>query len=253
MPSDVATFRAFQALHVPGDPLVLVNAWDAGSALAVAEGGARAIATGSWSVAGAHGYGDGEALPLDLVLANAARIVAAVDLPVSIDIEGGYGDAPDAVAATIVRLVATGSAGCNLEDGRIGGDGLYSIADQAARIAAVAEATGRHFFVDARTDLFLVTAREAHDALLAEAIDRGQAYEEEGAEGFFAPGLADLPLIERLCAALALPVNVLWFDGMPAIGDLAAVGVARVSHGPAPSRAAMRGLSEQARAALNWR
>src|SRR4051812_4453234 len=102
-------FDAFVALHVPGRPLVLFNAWDAGSAAAVAKAGAAAIATGSWSVAAAHGLADREALPLELALANARRIVAAVALPVTIDFEGGYAEAPGQVAANVAELAATGA------------------------------------------------------------------------------------------------------------------------------------------------
>src|SRR3569623_376094 len=105
-------FETFAALHVPGDPIVLFNAWDAGSAKAGAEAGAKAIATGSASVAGAHGFSDAEALPLDLALANAARVVAAVDLPVTIDFEGAYAVAPERAAANVAKLAATGAIGC---------------------------------------------------------------------------------------------------------------------------------------------
>src|SRR4051812_15858977 len=108
-------FRVFAALHVPGDPLILYNAWDAGSARAVASAGAKAIATGSWSVAAAQAYGDGEALPLELALAGAARIAGAVELPVTIDFEGGYAVEAGAVARNASRLAATGAIGCNFE------------------------------------------------------------------------------------------------------------------------------------------
>src|ERR1700741_1737910 len=129
-------FTAFAALHVPGDPVILFNAWDAGSAKAVAEAGAKAIATGSDSVAGAQGFTDAEALPIGLALANAARVVAAVDLPVTIDFECAYAVAPEGVAASMARLAATGAIGCNFEDQVIGGEGLHDIPVQAARIAA---------------------------------------------------------------------------------------------------------------------
>jgi 2-methylisocitrate lyase-like PEP mutase family enzyme len=109
-------FQAFAALHVPGDPVILFNAWDAGSAKAVADAGAKAIATGSASVAGAQGYKDAESLPLDLALANAARVVTAVELPVTIDFEGAYAVAPEEAAANVAKLAATGAIGCNFED-----------------------------------------------------------------------------------------------------------------------------------------
>ena len=125
----------FASLHVPGDPVILYNAWDAGSAKAVAEAGASAIATGSASVAAAHGFHDAEALPLELALANAERVVAAVDLPVTIDFEGGYAVDAEPLAANMKRLAATGAIGCNFEDQVVGGEGLHSIALQSDRIA----------------------------------------------------------------------------------------------------------------------
>ncbi len=145
----------FAALHRPGDPLILYNAWDAGSAKAVAEAGAKAIATGSASVAAAHGRDDAEGLPLELALANAARVAAAVALPVTIDFEGGYAVAPDAAAANVARLAATGAIGCNFEDQVVGGEGLHPIAVQAQRIRAIRSAVGPDFFLNARTDIFL--------------------------------------------------------------------------------------------------
>src|SRR3954468_14575501 len=193
--------RLFSSLHKPGDPVILYNAWDAGSAAAVAEAGAKAIATGSWSVAAAQGFHDAEALPLDLAIANAGRVVASVDLPVTIDFEGGYAVAPDALAANIKRLAGTGAIGCNFEDQVIGGDGIHPFALQAERIRAARDAVGPGFFINARTDIFLKAKRESHDAAMVEAaLERGRAYADAGASGFFVPGLADLSLLERVCA-----------------------------------------------------
>lgn len=179
-------FRTFAALHVPGDPLILYNAWDAGSARAVASAGAKAIATGSWSVAAAQAYGDGEGLPLEIALAGATRIAGAVDLPVSIDFEGGYAVEPEAVAANASRLAATGAIGCNFEDQVVGGEGLHPVDFQVARIAAMRAATGPSFFINARTDIFLQNAPATHDEEKADtAIARGKAYADAGASGFF--------------------------------------------------------------------
>src|SRR5688572_29397660 len=200
-------FSLFASLHRPGDPVILYNAWDAGSAKAIAEAGARAIATGSASVAAAHGCHDAEALPLDLALANAARIVAAVDLPVTIDFEGGYAVEPDALAANFARLTATGSVGCNFEDQVVGGKGLHPRETQAGRIRTARAAAGEHFFINARTDLFLKAPRKLHDAALVdEAIVRAESYAETGANGLFVPGLARLDLLASLCARSPLPV-----------------------------------------------
>ena len=237
----------FAALHRPGDPLILYNAWDAGSAKAVAEAGAKAIATGSASVAAAHGYHDAEALPLDLAIANAARVVAAVELPVTIDFEGGYAVDAEPLSANMKRLAASGAIGCNFEDQIVGGEGLHPIDRQAERIRAVRAAVGPDFFINARTDIFLKAKADSHDqAKVDAALERAHAYAEAGASGFFAPGLADLALLERLCAASPLPVNFMAFPGAPAAAEVAAAGVARISHGPFPYRLAMKALKEAA-------
>lgn len=245
-----AKARAFAALHVKGDPLVLYNIWDAGGARAVAAAGARAVATGSWSLAAAHGYEDGERIPLDLVGRIVSRIAATVDLPVSVDVEGGYGALPEQLPAMVAVILGTGAVGINLEDQVVGGDGLYGTAVQVGRIAAVraaADAAGVPLFVNARTDLFLKERdRARHPALLGAAKERAAAYAEAGASGFFAPGLADTDAIGALCEASALPVNVMTGEGVPPREVLAGCGVARISHGPFPYIAAMGWMQEQA-------
>ena len=201
----------------------------------MAEAGAKAIATGSASVAAAHGFADGEALPLDLVLANAGRIVRTVDLPVTIDFEGGYAVAPEALAANVRRLADTGAVGCNLEDQVIGGEGLHPVALQAERVRAARAAAGPDFFLNARTDIFLKAPRDTHDeAMLDQALARG----------LFVPALLDLRLLARFCEASPLPVNALPLPGGPSATELAAAGVARISYGPFPYRAAMKALKE---------
>lgn len=240
-------FRLFASLHVPGDPLILYNAWDAGSARVVAEAGARAIATGSASVAAAHGFSDAEGLPLELALANAERVVAAVDLPVTVDFEGGYALAPDDVAANMAKLARTGAIGCNFEDQIVGGEGLHPIDAQAKRIAATREAVGDDFFLNARTDIFL-KARDHDAAMVEEALERAAAYAGAGASGFFAPGLADLDLLARLCDASPLPVNFMAWPGSPSAAEVTAAGVARISHGPFPHKLAMKALKDAAAA-----
>lgn len=238
--------RTFAALHVPGEPLVLFNAWDAGSAKTVAEAGAKAVGTGSWSVAAAQGFADGEKLPLDLAIANLERIVAAVELPVTIDLEGGYDDA----AASAARARRAGAVGCNLEDRVVGGDGLYPPDRQAARLAAVREAAGPSFFVNARIDLFLKAPLEAHDeALLGEALERAHAYAGAGADGIFLPGLADERLIGLACERAPRPVNIMVWKGTPPLRRLAELGAARISHAGGPWRLAMKALAEAARKA----
>ena len=247
--------RLFADLHVKGSPLILFNVWDAGSARAVAEAGAKAIATGSWSVAGAHGFGDGEKLSLDLALANAKRIVAAVDLPVTIDFEGGYGEALEAVTANVTQLIATGAVGCNFEDQIVGGEGIYCTEHQCARIAAMRRAAEQaslpNFFINARTDIFLKAAPATHDdSHLEEAIDRATAYAQAGASGFFAPGLRQSEQIRKLCELSPLPVNIIALPDAPSTRELAALGVARISYGPAPYRQMIAALKTAAQKAL---
>lgn len=244
-------YHHFVALHVAGDPLVLFNAWDAGSALAVARSGAKAIATGSVSVAQANGFEDGEQLPLELALANAARVVAAVELPVSVDFEGGYAAGGDALADNFRRLAASGAIGCNFEDQVVGTELFYSLEEQSQRIATARQAAGDTFFINARTDLFLKADRSDHDEALAEAaIERGRAYADAGASGLFIPGLGDLRLVERICGAVDLPVNAMHFPGAPSRTEWAGAGIARISHGPFPFMAMQKWLEEEARAAL---
>jgi len=247
----MSKFDTFAKLHVAGDPLVLFNAWDPGSAVAVAKSGAKAIATGSASVAMANGFGDGQEVSLDLALANAGRIVKAVDLPVTVDFEGGYATDAHGLTANGRRLAQTGAIGCNFEDQIVGTDELYAIADQQQRIAALRAGVGGDFFINARTDLFLKAKPEAHDAGLAEAaIERGRAYAQAGVNGYFIPGLASLELVERIVNAIPIPVNAMWLPGGPTRAEWASAGIARVSHGPFPYMAMQTWLEAEARAAL---
>jgi methylisocitrate lyase len=247
---NAAKADAFHALHVRGRPFILLNVWDAGSAAAVAAGGAPALATGSWSVAAAHGYADGEKIPLALALDNLRRIVAATTLPVSVDLESGYGDAPDTVAKTITQAIEAGAIGCNLEDSHPADGSLRDIAAHVARLRAArtaANALNPRFFINARTDVFFQKGI-AHDAAAVDhALERARAYAEAGADGVFAPGLVDAALIERLAKASPLPLNLMASGNSPALDVLAKCGVARISHGPGPYAQAMQALQERAR------
>lgn len=243
--------QTFSSLHMPGSPVIIYNIWDAGSAVAVAAAGAAAIATGSWSVAAAQGYGDGEALPQGLLESIVARIVAAVDLPVSVDFEGAYAEEPAQAAANVARLIELGVVGINFEDQVVAaGNAVYPIVQQQERIRAIrAQADARlpGFFVNARTDLFLQAPPEQHAELVEAAIERGRAYAEAGGSGFFIPGLVDPDLIGRICDAVGLPVNVMASAKAPAAETLRSLGVARISHGPGPFRVAMAELTGRAR------
>ncbi len=259
MSTQHARAERFHSLHRAGQPLVLFNAWDAGSARAVAEAGAAAIATGSWSVAAANGFDDGERLPLAFALDNLRRIVAAAtapphDLPVTIDLESGYGEAPEQVAATVAAALEAGAVGCNLEDSFPETGKLRETAAQAARLAQArkaADAAGIALFLNARTDVFFQKPAAAHDmAMVEQALERARAYAEAGASGLFAPGVVDEALIGRLAEASPLPLNVMALPGTPPRARLAELGVARISHGPGPYRGAMQWLQDAARAAM---
>jgi 2-methylisocitrate lyase-like PEP mutase family enzyme len=243
----------FRALHIPGKPLVLFNIWDAGSAKAVATGGAKAIATGSWSVANANGFADGERFPLALAIDNLRRIVGATDLPVTIDLESGYGDTLEVVGKTMSLAIDEGAVGCNLEDSFPADGKLRETVDQGDRIRRArqtADTANIGFFINARTDIFFQRPPEQHDeAMVVEALERARAYAEAGADGLFAPGLTDISLIARLAEVSPLPVNIMVGDTTPPLSVLAEHGVARVSHGPRPYIMAMKALEEAARAA----
>lgn len=251
MPTQTEKAEAFQKLHVKGNPVVLFNVWDAGTARVVAKSGAKAIATGSWSVAAAYGYADGQALPLTTAIENLSRIVASVELPVTIDLEAGYGDAPEIVADAATRAITAGAIGFNLEDQIISGTGLYTVADQSRRIEAARKSADRASipaFINARTDVFLEASSDQHNEhLLDEALQRAAAYAKAGASGFFAPGLINEKLIARLCEACPLPVNIMMSPSTPAATRLAELGVSRISHGPGPYRQMMRSLEDAAR------
>lgn len=235
----------FKAMHVPGDPVLLYNIWDAGGAKTLAAAGAKAVATGSWSVAAAHGYDDGEAMPLDLTLRIVERIAQSVDLPLTVDFEGGYAEQPEAVAANVARVIAAGAIGINFEDQIVRGDGLYTPDQQAERIRAVrhaADAAGVALFINARTDLFLKASSD-HAALIEDALMRQETYAAAGADGFFVPGLTDEALIEAVCRRSSLPVNVMMTGPLTSPAAVARLGVARASFGPLPYRRAMEDLT----------
>lgn len=254
MPSQQDNASRFHALHQQGRPLVLFNVWDAGSARAVANAGAQAIATGSWSVAAANGYEDGERMPLALALDNLRRIVAATTLPVSVDLESGYGADAVAVGSTIAAAIEAGAVGCNLEDSYPQSGKLRDTSEQVARLAQAhraAQAAGVSLFINARTDVFFQQPAEAHDeSMLQQAMERARAYADAGASGLFLPGLTNEALIAQAVARSPLPVNIMVMRGAPTLERLSSLGVARVSHGPGPYRGAMQWLEQAAKVAL---
>jgi 2-methylisocitrate lyase-like PEP mutase family enzyme len=231
-----AQASAFAKLHIPGEPLLLPNAWDAGSAVAIAAAGAQAIATTSAGVAWSLGVPDGAGLGADRAAAAVARITAAVTVPVSADIEAGYEDVADTVAA----MLEAGAVGINLED-RLFRD-LLGPAEQAARLAgarAASDAAGVPLWINARTDVFL-----AGSGRVDEALSRAAVYAAAGADSLFVPGLVDVAAIAELVAG-PLPVAVMAGPGAPSVAELAAAGVVRISLGSAIVQAAY-GLAARA-------
>jgi 2-methylisocitrate lyase-like PEP mutase family enzyme len=243
-------YETFAALHVPGDPIILYNIWDVGSALAVIAAGAKALATGSHPVADANGWPDGQQVPMDFAFANARRIAEAVEVPLTVDFEGAYSIDPGQGGANVARLKETGAVGCNFEDQVIGGEGVHPLDLQVKRISAIRDAVGRDFYINARTDLYLKT-QTYDDALVDQVVERGKAFADAGASGFFVPRLSDPKQIERVVREVPLPLNVIAFPGAPDKKLWASAGVARISHGPFPHRALMATLTEMAKAAIN--
>jgi 2-methylisocitrate lyase-like PEP mutase family enzyme len=254
MTTQQARAERFAELHIKGNPLILFNIWDAGSARAIEEAGAIAIATGSWAVAAANGYGDGEKLPLAVALANLRQIVAAVEVPVTFDFEGGYARDQAALKGNVKQLIAAGAIGINFEDQIVGGKELYSIEEQSGRIEAIRRASQEaavDLFINARTDVFLKTYPAKHDeAQLDEALRRAAAYAAAGASGLFAPGLRDAQLIEELCERSPLPVNIMILPDTPPPAEMARLGVARISYGAGPYRQMREALQEAGRQAF---
>ncbi|MBZ5726218.1 MAG: isocitrate lyase/phosphoenolpyruvate mutase family protein [Acidobacteriia bacterium] len=226
-------------MHAGPGILVLPNAWDAASARIFEETGFPALATTSAGVAYALGYPDGERISRDEMLAAVRRIAAAVAIPVTADMEGGYGPAVADAEATARGVLEAGAIGLNFEDAR--GGRLLETAQHAGRVRAmrrVADEAGVPLVINARTDVFLLQVG-APESRLAEAIARANAYREAGADCLFIPGVRDAETIAALAGAIHGPINILATPGTPAAAELARLGVARVSTGSGPMRAAM--------------
>jgi 2-methylisocitrate lyase-like PEP mutase family enzyme len=243
-----AKAEELRRLHTAPELLVLVNVWDVASARVVAgTPGCRAIATASWSIAAALGHRDGEQIPREAMIAAVGRIAAAVDQPVTADLEAGFGATAAEVGETMAAAIEAGAVGCNLEDGVRGDVPLRPLGDAVERVAAARQAGERAdvpLVINARTDVFLarVGSPEEQEEV---ALERGRAFLGAGADCVFVPGLADLETIERLVAGLGR-VSVLAGAHGPALDELQRIGVARVSFGPGPMGVAMAALRETA-------
>lgn len=231
--------EAFRSLHRRGEPLLLANAWDAASAAVIEAAGARAIATTSSGVCWAMGAPDGGVLGRDALGVALSRIVAAVDVPVTADIEDGYGPAPADVAETVRVVLDAGAVGINLEDRPGGGRSLFSPADQSARIAAArsaAEQANQPLWINARTDTYLADIGPA-DERVALTLSLARTYADAGADSLFVPGAIDADTVAALADG-PLPLNIMVWPGAPSVAELASLGVARISLGGAIAEAA---------------
>lgn len=235
--TQVARAKLLHSYHIKGKPLVLRNVWDAGSAKVVGTKDS-VVATSSWAVAAAHGYDDGEKIPMHLVLENLERITDVVEVPVTFDMEGGYALDPVKVGEFTTMIINVGAVGVNFEDQVVGGEGLHEIPFQCERISAISSAAHKagvpDFFINARTDVFFKDGPDHTHELVAEALKRARAYAEAGAHGFFVPGLVDLSLITQLCSESPLPINIMLLGHEPSVEQLIAAGVSRISYGPGP-------------------
>jgi 2-methylisocitrate lyase-like PEP mutase family enzyme len=241
----------FRALHHAAEVLVLPNAWDAMSAAIIAARGARAVATTSGGVAWAAGCADGEHLTRAAAAEAIRRITSVVEVPVSADIEAGYGQTPEDVATTVEAIIAAGAVGINIEDAPGPGSPLFDVAEQVRRIAAARQAgerAGIRLVINARTDVYKPGASPFPEPL-EEVLTRAARYAEAGADCVFVPWLLDLDTIRTLVARSPLPVNIMAGPGAPTVAELAAAGVRRISVGTAIAQAAY-GLVDRAASEL---
>ena len=227
----------FRALHIPGDPLVLVNCWDPVSARVTVRAGVAAVATTSAGVSWALGAADGGRLGRDLALETIRRITTAVEVPVTADLEDGYGANAGEVGEVVAEAAAAGVVGVNIEDAQHHtGERLRPITDQVGRLAA-ARAAAPGVFLNARVDTFL-TGGGTEEERITETVRRADAYLGAGADGVFVPGAADPDTIAALVGSIAAPVNVMVWPGALRVSQLAELGVARVSVGASAAHAA---------------
>jgi 2-methylisocitrate lyase-like PEP mutase family enzyme len=245
-PEDTAVLKAkaerLLELHEPGDPLVLANIADVIGARIVAQAGMPAVATSSAGIAWALGYADGEHIARQEMIGMAGRIAASVPVPVTADLEAGYGTNPEDVAATIRAALGAGIVGFNIEDGQHSDPPLRSIEDAVARLRAAreaADAMGIPMVINARTDPYLRgLARDGREKeVFADTVTRAEAYMEAGADCIFIPGVIEAATIGALAKEIAAPINILANASSPPVQQLADLGVARISVGGLLQRA----------------
>lgn len=249
MPTLAEKAQTLLALHQKGSQLLLPNAWDVASARVIEEAGFPAIATTSSGVAFSLGYADGQNIAREEMLAVVARIAKGVNVPVTADVEAGYGPSPDDVAETIRGVIAAGAVGVNLEDNTGYPNPLFTVDAQVARIRAAraaADAAGVHVVINARTDVYLYGIGE-ESGRFDDTVTRGRSYLEAGADCIFVPGVVDPALIEQLVASIPGPINILVGANAPSAPDLFRLGVVRISLGGAVMQTALGFVQEIAR------
>jgi 2-methylisocitrate lyase-like PEP mutase family enzyme len=240
MPTQVEKAERLLKLHQDGG-LLLPNAWDVASARLFEEAGFPAIATTSAGVAFSLGYADGQLISRDEMLEVVGRIAAAVAVPVTADVEAGYGPTPEDVAATLRGVIDAGAVGVNLEDNTGRGNPLYPVEAQVERLRAArkaADQAGVHVVINARTDTYLYQIGAA-ETRFDDTITRAKAYLEAGADSIFVPGVVDAPTIQKLVGAIPAPLNILAGPGAPPAPELFGMGVARISLGGGIMRTTM--------------
>lgn len=246
-PDQLARAQQFRALHRGPGTLVLGSVWDPASAVIFQREGFKALGTSSAGIAYAHGLPDGEVMALAHMIDAVGSIAGAVDIPVSADLESGFGDEPAAIASACLRAAEAGAVGVNLEDASPGAPTeLLDLERQCEVIRAVrraADRAGAPLFINARTDGFWLNLWDPAKRL-RESIARGQAYVAAGADGVFVPGALEPDVIAKLADAINAPLNILAMPGCPAVGTLEALGVRRLSQGSGPARAAL-GLAQR--------
>ncbi len=238
-PDSASKAARLRELHLGPDILLLPNAWDVASARIFEDAGFPAIATTSAGIAAALGYPDGESIPREQMIAAVRRIAAAVSVPVTADMEAGYGDSPADAAATAAAAIEAGAVGLNLEDAR--GGGLLGVEAHAERIRGArraGEMAGVPLIINARTDVYWVEMGPV-ETRFEETVRRANAYRDAGADCLFIPGVSDGPTIARLAKAIRGPINILGGPATPSAAELRRLGVARVSTGSGPMRAAL--------------
>jgi 2-methylisocitrate lyase-like PEP mutase family enzyme len=234
----------FRALHRPGAPFVLGNAWDVASALVLEEVGFEAVGTSSAGLAASLGRVDAEAVALDELVQVVERITRVLQVPLSVDVESGFGPRPEDVAVCVQRVLGAGAVGVNLEDARPGSAELLPLPEAVERIAAArsaADALGIPAVINARTDVFWRKVGP-EELRLEEALQRLRAYVQAGADAVFVPGAQRRSEIAQLAAQAGAPLNLLATRDLPPLAELARLDVARVSLGSAPMRAALSTL-----------